>query len=164
MSDCLNLKFKGVFIHGLRKNNIKQPAAGSVYVKAASCAGSGHILADYAATSYYKGGAGSGGRVAIELTEAATLGLAESHISVHGINAGGANGGGGTIFVKTADATMPNGTLILDDTRAKSYGARWHKPTAVTAIPSGETWTFDAIKIRNYGVLAVPAGRSRERQ
>lgn len=140
------------------KDNIKQPAAGSVYVKAASCAGSGHILADYAATSYYKGGAGSGGRVAIELTEAATLGLAESHISVHGINAGGANGGGGTIFVKTADATMPNGTLILDDTRAKSYGARWHKPTAVTAIPSGETWTFDAIKIRNYGVLAVPAG------
>lgn len=140
------------------KDNIKQPAAGSVYVKAASCAGSGHILADYAATSYYNGGAGSGGRVAIELTEAATLGLAESHISVHGINAGGANGGGGTIFVKTADATMPNGTLILDDTRAKSYGARWHKPTAVTAIPSGETWTFDAIKIRNYGVLAVPAG------
>lgn len=140
------------------KDNIKQPAAGSVYVKAASCAGSGHIFADYAATSYYNGGAGSGGRVAIELTEAATLGLAESHISVHGINAGGANGGGGTIFVKTADATMPNGTLILDDTRAKSYGARWHKPTAVTAIPSGETWTFDAIKIRNYGVLAVPAG------
>lgn len=140
------------------KDRINQPAAGSVYVKAASCSGTGYIYADYAATGYYEGGAGSGGRVAIELTEATTLGLAESHISVHGINAGGANGGGGTIFVKTADPTMPNGTLILDDTRTKSYGARWHKPTAVTAIPSGETWTFDAIKIKNYGVLAIPAG------
>lgn len=140
------------------KDKIKQPAAGSVYVKAASCSGTGYIYADYAATGYYEGGAGSGGRVAIELTEATALELAESHISAHGINAGGSNGGGGTIFVKTADPTMSNGTLILDDTRTKSYGARWHKPTAVTAIPAGETWTFDAIKIKNYGVLAIPAG------
>ncbi|MGN0842876.1 MAG: LamG-like jellyroll fold domain-containing protein [Kiritimatiellia bacterium] len=138
------------------EQNGTNPAAGSVYVKAASCGGTGHIRADYAQTGYYNGSGGSGGRVAIVLTEADALDLPEANVSIHGINAGATGGGGGTFFLKCANDA--HGTLILDDTRTKSYGARWHQPTAITAIPSGETWTFDAIKIKNYGMLAIPAG------
>ena len=133
-------------------------ACGSVYVKAKSCAGSGSILANFSATSYYNGNRGSGGRVAIELTEATTLGLPVANVKINGINAGGSGGGGGTFYVKTADPDKPNGTLYLDDQRNKSYGARWHNPQAITAIPAGETWTFDAIVISGYGMLAVPVG------
>ena len=133
-------------------------ACGSVYVKAKSCSGSGTILANFSAGSYYNGSRGSGGRVAIELTEATTLGLPVANVKINGINAGGSGGGGGTFYVKTADPAKPNGTLYLDDQRGKSYGARWHAPQSITAIPAGETWTFDAIVIRNYGMLAVPAG------
>ena len=133
-------------------------ACGSVYVKAKSCTGTGSILANYEKTNYYNGNRGSGGRVAIELTEATTLGLPVANVNINGVNAGGSGGGGGTFYVKTADPAKPNGTLYLDDTRAKSYGARWHNPQAITAIPAGETWTFDAIVIRGYGMLAVPVG------
>lgn len=133
-------------------------ACGSVYIKAKSCTGSGSILANFSATSYYNGSRGSGGRVAIELTEATTLGFPVANVKINGINAGGSGGGGGTFYVKTADPAKPNGTLYLDDQRSKSYGARWHNPQAITAIPAGETWTFDAIVISGYGMLAVPAG------
>ena len=133
-------------------------ACGSVYVKAKSCAGSGSILANFSAGSYYNGNRGAGGRVAIELTEATTLAFPTANVKINGINAGGSGGGGGTFYVKTADPAKPYGTLYLDDQRGKSYGARWHNPQAITAIPAGETWTFDAIVIRNYGMLAVPAG------
>ncbi len=133
-------------------------ACGSAYVKAKSCSGSGSILANFSANSYYNGSRGSGGRVAIELTEATTLGFPVANVKINGINAGGSGGGGGTFYVKTADPAKPNGTLYLDDQRNKSYGARWHAPQAITAIPPGETWTFDAIVISGYGMLAVPAG------
>ena len=133
-------------------------ACGSVYVKAKSCAGSGSILANFSAGSYYNGNRGAGGRVAIELTEATTLAFPTANVKINGINAGGSGGGGGTFYVKTADPAKPNGTLYLDDQRGKTYGARWHTPQSITAIPAGETWTFDAIVIRNYGMLAVPAG------
>ena len=133
-------------------------ACGSVYVKAKSCSGAGSILANFLAASYYNGSRGSGGRVAIELTEATTLGFPVANVKINGINAGASGGGGGTFYLKTADPAKPNGTLYLDDQRNKSYGARWHNPQAITAIPAGETWTFDAIVISGYGMLAVPAG------
>ena len=133
-------------------------ACGSVYLKAKRCKGDGFILANFLASSYYNGNRGSGGRVAIELTEATTLGLPVANVKINGINAGGSGGGGGTFYLKTADPSKPNGTLYLDDQRNKSYGARWHNPQAITAIPAGETWTFDAIVISGYGMLAVPVG------
>ena len=138
------------------KDGINQPAAGSVYIKAASCGGSGHIYADYEATSSYNGGGGSGGRVAIVLTSANELVFPEANVAIKGRLTAGTHGGGGTFFYKTADQT--NGTLVLDDVREKNYAVRWHKPTQITAIPAGETWTFDAIKIKRYGMLAIPEG------
>jgi hypothetical protein len=133
-------------------------ACGSVYVKAKSCTGSGSILANYATSGYYNGNRGAGGRVAIELTEATALDLPVANVKINGVCSGGSGGGGGTFYLKTADPAKPNGTLFLDDVRGKSYGARWHTPQSITAIPAGETWTFDAIVISGYGMLAVPAG------
>lgn len=133
-------------------------ACGSVYVKAKSCTGTGSILANYDQSGYYHGNRGAGGRVAIELTEAATLGLPVANVKINGVCSGTSGGGGGTFYLKTADPAKPNGTLYLDDVRTKSYGARWHTPHSITAIPAGETWTFDAIVISGYGMLAVPAG------
>ena len=139
-------------------NGGSNTACGSFYLKAKSCTGSGSVLANQATTGNYNGNRGSGGRVAIELTEATTLGLPVANVKINGINAGSSGGGGGTFYVKTADPAKPNGTLYLDDTRTKSYGSRWHNPQAITAIPAGETWTFDAIVISGYGMLAVPVG------
>lgn len=133
-------------------------ACGSVYVKAKSCTGTGSILANYDQSGYYNGNRGAGGRVAIELTEAATLGLPVANVKINGVCSGTSGGGGGTFYLKTADPAKPNGTLYLDDVRTKTYGARWHTPHSITAIPAGETWTFDAIVISGYGMLAVPAG------
>lgn len=138
------------------KDNINQPAAGSVYVKAASCGGSGHIYADYEATASYNGGGGSAGRVAIILTEATELVFPEANVAIKGRLTGGTHGSGGTFYYKSA--SQANGTLVLDDVREKNYAVRWPKPTHITAIPADETWTFDAIKIRNWGMLAIPEG------
>ncbi|MGN0877770.1 MAG: DUF2341 domain-containing protein [Kiritimatiellia bacterium] len=141
-----------------RQFNGSNTACGSVYVKAKSCTGTGSILANYDQSGYYNGNRGAGGRVAIELTEAATLGLPVANVKINGVCSGASGGGGGTFYLKTADPAKPNGTLYLDDVRTKSYGARWHTPHSITAIPAGETWTFDAIVISGYGMLAVPAG------
>lgn len=145
-----------ITVRPYEQDNIKQPAAGSVYIKAASCGGAGHIYADYEVTSSYSGGGGSAGRVAIVLTEATEMAFPEANVAIKGRLSGGIHGGGGTFFYKTADQT--NGTLVLDDVREKNYSVRWHKPTQITAIPAGETWTFDAIKIKRYGMLAIPEG------
>lgn len=141
-----------------RQFNGANTGCGSVYLKAASCVGSGSIYANYATTDYYHGSRGAGGRVAIVLTTATALELPVANVKINGVCAGSSGGGGGTFYLKTADPTKPNGTLYLDDTRGKSYGARWLGWQAITAIPPGETWTFDEIVISNYGRLLVPEG------
>ena len=136
------------------QGDTQNAACGSVYLKATECTGSGTILADFDKDGYDNGGRGSAGRVAIELTEAKTLGLPVDNVEIDGCCSGGSAGGGGTFFVKTA--ADEHGTLYLDDTRAKSYGARWQKWKAITAIPQGANWTFDKIVISGWGMLAVP--------
>ena len=126
-------------------------ASGSFFLQAASCSGTGNIYAYQ--DNQYSGARGSGGRVAIALTSAATLAFPTANIKVSG-SCNGSAAGGGTIVVKTAGQT--NGTLILDNTRGKSYGARWQYASGITAIPSGASWTFDDILVKNHGMLAIP--------
>lgn len=147
-----------VDVRGYSGDNKSQAAAGSFYLKAASCNGTGMIYANVKTVACYSGFYGSGGRVAIELTSAETLDFPVKNISINGTNSGSTGGGCGTLFVRTADATKPNGKLYLNDGRQKNYGARFQKITAITAIPVGQTWTFDAIQIDNYGMLTVPTG------
>lgn len=147
-----------VDVRGFSGDNKQQAAAGSFYLKAASCNGSGKVYANVKTVACYSGAYGSGGRVAIELTGAETLDFPVGNVALNGTNSGATGGGCGTLFVRTADATQPNGKLYLNDGRQKSYGARWQKITAIATIPAGQTWTFDEIQIANYGMLAVPAG------
>lgn len=143
-------------VRGYQANDTANAGCGSVYIKAASCGGSGEILANFATTSYANGALGSGGRVAIVLTSASALDFDYKRVRINGVCAGSSGGGGGTFYLKVNDPAQPYGTLYLDDSRSKGLTVRWQTPTAITAIPPRETWKFDAIKISRYGMLAVP--------
>lgn len=118
-------------------------AAGSFYLKAKSFSGSGSLSV---------AGGTSAGRVGIELTEAETMAYPHTSVNISGAS----GGGGGTLVVKGASQTY--GTLYVDNYRSHSDTVRWPTPTQITAIPAGETWTFDALVFRQQGMLAVPEG------
>lgn len=134
-------------------------AGGSIYLSAASVAGSGSITAaGYGFDSSWQRPGGSGGRIAVICTTAESLAFPASKIMCNGSIAGyGNTTGAGTIFVKTA--SQQNGTLIVDNAFAgANFEAFWPTKRGVTPIPAGETWTFDEIQFRRYGVLCVPEG------
>ena len=143
--------------------NNQHGAGGSIYLQAASVDGTGTI----SAAGYGSGGwtlrpDGAGGRVAIVLTTATTLGLPAANLRCNGTTAGyGRSSGGGTIFVKTA--AQQNGTLYVvnnfDNFVSATY---WPTKRGVTPIPAGQTWTLDEIVFRGVGVLCVPDGTTLE--
>ena len=133
-------------------------SAGSVYLRAAACDGSGLVRADAQQANGNYGADGSGGRVAIVLTSAQTLGFPAGNVLLSGVY-GNRSTGGGTFYSKTASQT--NGTLHLQVTRPTKTGTiRYWSSRAVTAIPAGQTWTLDSVEIIGDAVLAVPEDTS----
>ena len=128
-------------------------AGGSVYIRAQSVSGTGTINAS--GNGYYTASSGSGGRIAVELTQAASFGMIATNVTARG-GWGSTSTGAGTILIKTA--TQPYGTLIVDNFAVRSYGCQPPSKYGTTCISAGQTWTFDAIVFRNYGVLSVPTG------
>ena len=128
-------------------------AGGSVYLKAASLAGTGTV--SVSGNGYYGCSAGSGGRIAVELTQATSLGMNPTNLTANG-GWGSTSAGGGTIFVKAAN--QANGTLFLDTTSVRSYGCQSPSKYGTTCIPAGQTWTFDSIVFRTSGILSIPPG------
>ena len=134
-------------------------AGGSIYLSAASVAGSGSITAaGYGFDSSWQRPGGAGGRIAVVCTTAASLAFPTANIMCNGSIAGyGNTTGAGTIFVKTA--SQQNGTLIVDNAFAgANFEAFWPTKRGVTPIPAGETWSLDEVQFRRYGVLCVPEG------
>lgn len=134
-------------------------AGGSIYITAASVAGSGSITAaGYGFSSSWQRPGGAGGRIAVICTTAESLSFPTSKMMCNGSVASyGNTTGAGTIFVKTA--SQQNGTLIVDNAFAgANFEAFWPTKRGVTPIPAGETWTLDEIQFRRYGVLCVPEG------
>ena len=134
-------------------------AGGSIYITAASVAGSGSITAaGYGFSDSWQRPGGAGGRIAVICTTAESLSFPTSKMMCNGSIAGyGNTTGAGTIFVKTA--SQQNGTLIVDNAFAgANFEAFWPTKRGVTPIPAGETWTLDEIQFRRYGVLCVPEG------
>ena len=134
-------------------------AGGSIYLSAASVAGSGSITAaGYGFDSSWQRPGGAGGRIAVVCTSATSLGISTSKLMCNGsIASYGNTTGAGTIFVKTA--AQDNGTLIVDNAFAgANFEAFWPTKRGVTPIPAGETWTLDEVVFRRYGVLCVPEG------
>lgn len=134
-------------------------AGGSIYITAASVAGSGSITAaGYGFSSSWQRPGGAGGRIAVVCTTAESLAFPTANLMCNGSVASyGNTTGAGTIFVKTA--SQQNGTLIVDNAFAgANFEAFWPTKRGVTPIPAGETWTLDEIQFRRYGVLCVPEG------
>ena len=139
--------------------NANHGAGGSIYLQAASVGGSGSITAaGYGSNGTNVRKDGAGGRIAVVLTSATTLGLPSGNLRCNGTVAGyGFSSGGGTIFVKTA--SQENGTLYVvnnfTDFNSETY---WPTKRGVTPIPAGQTWTLDEIVFRGVGILCVPEG------
>ncbi|MCR5839025.1 MAG: hypothetical protein K6G94_05260, partial [Kiritimatiellae bacterium] len=137
-------------------------AGGSIYLSAASVAGSGSITAaGYGFDSSWQRPGGAGGRIAVICTTAESLTFPTANLMCNGsIASYGNTTGAGTIFVKTA--SQQNGTLIVDNalTGWNQYEAFWPTKRGVTPIPAGASWTLDEVKFRRFGVLCVPVGTS----
>lgn len=134
-------------------------AGGSIYLQAASVAGSGSITAA-GSTADATLNDGAGGRIAVVCTSATELAFPKANFRCNGSTGSyGRSSGGGTIFVKTA--SQQNGTLIVAHNVPTITYVRWY-PTkrGATPIPAGEAWTLDAIEFRGYGILCVPEGTS----
>ena len=136
-------------------------AGGSIYLQAASVDGAGEITAaGYGSDKYNIRPDGAGGRIAVVLASATTLGIPAANLRCNGTVAGyGRSSGGGTIFVKTA--SQQNGTLYVvnnfDDFVSTTY---WPTKRGVTPIPMSQTWTLDEVVFRGVGILCVPEGTS----
>ena len=134
-------------------------AGGSIYLQAASVAGSGYIsAAGYGDNDTRQFGAG--GRIAVVCTTATQLDYDRSKFRCNGsIGSYGQSSGGGTIFVKTA--SQQHGTLIVaNSVPTLSYVRWWPTKRGVTPIPAGESWELDSIEFRGQGILCVPEGTS----
>ena len=135
-------------------------AGGSVYLRAASVSGTGAIDVSAPAASAADGQTPTGGRIAIELTEASSLGLPVANLSASGTIARGmGSSGAGTILVKTADQQY--GTLYVKNVirgESGTYGLTLPGLYGTTLIPAGATWTLDGIVFSDAGILAVPEG------
>ena len=134
-------------------------AGGSIWLSASSVTGSGTLTAnawtaDNTETSYQE--AGSGGRIAVYATSG-TVAIPYANLKANG-GFGGKGAGAGTVFVK--NAADANGTLLVGTTKGAewSFAVRYPAKGAVTIVPPGETWNFDAVKLRDYGILGVPEG------
>ena len=134
-------------------------AGGSIYLQAASVAGSGSITAA-GSTGDATLNDGAGGRIAVVCTTATELSFPKANFRCNGSTGGyGHSSGGGTIFVKTA--SQQNGTLIVTHNILGITYIRWY-PTkrGVTPIPVGESWALDTLEFRGCSVLCVPSGTS----
>ena len=134
-------------------------AGGSIYIQAASVAGSGYIsAAGYGDNDTRQFGAG--GRIAVVCTNATELAYPKANFRCNGsIGSYGQSSGGGTIFVKTV--SQQHGTLIVPNSvPSLSYVRWWPTKRGVTPIPTGESWELDSIEFRGQGILCVPEGTS----
>ena len=141
-------------------------AAGSIFVKATSVSGTGAYYArapESVDNSSYQ--AGSGGRIAFELTDSASItddeaafvnGKCATSFAFNGRN----SAAGGTVLIKSI--SHANGILYVNGQTGVSYSYVRLQPEFknMLAIPVGEAWTLDGIVFLNkpMAALKVPAG------
>lgn len=141
-------------------------AAGSIYVKAASVAGAGTYSAQApVSVSGKEYQAGSGGRIAFELTDSASI-TDDEDAFVSGKCATGFafnsrnSAAGGTVLIKST--SHANGVLYVNGQTAGSYSYTRLQPEFknMLAIPVSEIWALDGIVFLNkpMAALKVPEG------
>lgn len=129
---------------------------GSIYLETGSFEGSGTVSAS--TPLYVKGdnSRGTSGRISVWSKTTA------SAFPVDNLRAWGDrqetdyNIGAGTVVVRNPGEA--NGTLYIRNNpdRNFSYNVTVPQQTQTTSIPKGDTWTFDAVVLGNYGVLTIP--------
>ena len=124
-------------------------AAGSIWIDADSITGSGSITA-VAVTpkDVASNGRGSGGSIALWTKTPVSLGspFVSAGAASSGLNAPG------TVYLH--DQNMDKGVLIIDGMRS---GNPLDYRACVYVTTDGD-WTFDEVRLQNYGALAVPVG------
>ena len=141
-------------------------AAGSIYVKAASVSGAGTYTArapESVSSKEYQ--AGSGGRIAFELTNSASItdnedafvsGKCATGFAFNSRN----SAAGGTVLIKST--SHANGILYVNGQSGGSHSYVRLQPEFknMLAIPASETWTLDGIVFLNkpMAALKVPEG------
>jgi hypothetical protein len=132
-------------------------AGGSIFITASSISGSGTVdvsarpagVSETAYTSY----AGSGGRMALVATSG-NVTIPMANLRADG-SWGGYSAGAGTIFLK--NSTDTNGSLLIGNNAISwSFAVRYVRKDGCTCVKPGETWTFDHVYVRDYGILSVP--------
>lgn len=143
------------------KNGNISTSGGSVYLKASTLAGDGNglISAKSEFSCNQDNQIGSGGRIAVELTTSAydfDSGAVQFKANANAKQAG--SPGHGTIVIKNPGEA--NGTLYVlgKYDRTFSYNNCEYTYQQTTAIPKGDTWTFDKVVIGDFGMITVGEG------
>ena len=164
---AIYIEVAGSFVNDGELNvNSLGGAAGSIYVKALSVSGSGTYSAQApASVSGKEYQAGSGGRIAFELTDSASI-TDDEDAFVSGKCATGFafnsrnSAAGGTVLIKST--SHANGILYVNGQSGGSHSYVRLQPEFknMLAIPASETWTLDGIVFLNkpMAALKVPEG------
>ena len=133
-------------------------SAGSVYVRGASITGTGTISASAVSTDE-QNNRGVGGRVAVISTSSTPVGTSlQLKATVHPFNNSNKEstnyGGCGTVYTK--DATQTHGTLLIQNVDGMFKQAPSNRRLTEPSIDGD--WTFDAVGLGNYAILAIPTG------
>ena len=143
------------------KNGNISTSGGSVYLRASALTGDGNGLisakCEFSCNSDNQ--IASGGRVAVELTTTAydfDSGAVQFKANANAKQAG--SPGHGTIVIKNPGEA--NGTLYVlgKYDRNFSYNNCEYTYQQTTAIPKGDTWTFDKVVVGDFGMITVGEG------
>ena len=130
-------------------------SGGSVYIHAGSIAGQGTITADSSKVN----ASGSGGRIALVLTDAEADFSAYDvvkQVSAHGGDNGGDSfGASGTIYAETAQDGAGHGWLVMNGNPRES---KFPDGTVMEFLPAGAVMAFSRITLTNGAVASLPEG------
>jgi len=134
-------------------------AGGSVWLSGATLTGAGVLRADGGRTSY--GSSGSGGRVAVHLSQAADFSAWRGTFSAHGgscVSTGQASTGApGTIYLQAAGRTRATATVIVDNADLSHQGKG--QPTGFAEFSDvTESDAFGTLIVRNNGSVRFLPG------
>jgi cysteine-rich repeat protein len=136
-------------------------SGGSIWLDAASLAGSGTVIADGGdgPGAGWSGGGGGGGRIAVLYTDDYSTLISGDKIQAVGGDGKGSgitSGGAGTIFIDDTDDADAHGSLLVDN-------GNWSDSDDTTQYDDGATnHVFDSITVRDGAKYVIPNGLGLE--
>ena len=130
---------------------------GSVYLETGAFEGSGIVSASTPLKIKGDNSRGTPGRISIWCKTTASAFPVDNLRAWGDFNETDYNIGAGTVVVRNPGEA--NGTLYVRNNPDRTFSYNYTVPqqTQTTSIPKGDSWTFDAVVLGNYGVLTIPA-------